>query len=89
MGRLGSAQAQVALVSAASETERPLNERQAAARAFAESVDRYGILLTAPEILRQYDRYNESAGADRETQVVLGSLLDSMEQRGRQSDESP
>ena len=89
MGRLASQQAQVALVSAASEVNRPIAERQAAARAFAESVDRYGILLTAPEILRQYDRYNESAGADRETQVVLGSLLDSMEQRGPQSDESP
>ncbi len=87
LGRLGSSQAQVALVNAASEIGRPLNERQAAARAFAESVERYGILLTAPEILRQYDRYNESETMDRETQVVLGSLLNSMEKNGQQSDE--
>ena len=37
------------------------------------------VLLTSQEILLQYDRYNNSEQLDRETQLVLGSLLNSIE----------
>jgi len=72
-------QSQVALVELASRLEEPLAARQAAAGAFTRSVQRHGLLLTSAEIYRQYDRYNQSADLDAETQKVLGALLDAIE----------
>lgn len=79
LGLLASPSAQRLLVTFASQNGRPLNERQAAAAAFEVAVQRRGLLLTRDEILQQYDRYNRSAVLDRDTQQVLGSLLDSIE----------
>jgi hypothetical protein len=79
LGLLGSPSAQRSLVALASQNERPLNERQAAARAFHIAVQRHGLLLTSAEVLTQYDRYNASATLDRGTQQVLGAILDSIE----------
>ena len=53
--------------------------RQAAALAFGESVRRFGVRLTKDEILRQYDRYNQSQLEDRPTQELLGGVLDAIE----------
>lgn len=72
-------QSQVALVELASRLEEPLAARQSAARAFTRSAQRHGILLTSAEIYRQYERYNQSADLDAETQKVLGALLDAIE----------
>jgi hypothetical protein len=44
-------------------------------------VARHGTLLTSGEILLQYDRYNQSETQDRQTQLVLASILDSVEAR--------
>jgi CheY-like chemotaxis protein len=83
---LGTPESQRALVDFASHQSVPIDARDAAARAFAESVQRHGILLTAEEILRQYDRYNASASLDAATQKVLGSLLDTLESLRAQAD---
>jgi hypothetical protein len=79
MGRLGSPDAQRALVTLASQHARTLADRQAAAEAFAKAVRRRGLLLTRDEILLQYDRYNRSEFLDAGTQQVLGQILDAIE----------
>jgi hypothetical protein len=84
LGLLGSPEAQRALVNLASQHARPLAERQAAAAAFAQAVQRRGLLLTHDEILLQFDRYNRSAALDAGTQQVLGVVLDAIEKPSRQ-----
>lgn len=79
LGLFGTPTAQRSLVTLASQNERPLPNRQAAATAFAVAVKQRGLLLTRDEILVQYDRYNASAALDQGTQQVLGSLLDTIE----------
>lgn len=79
LGSLGTPESQKDLVDVASRWTQPLGLRQAAAAAFEKSVRQYGIQLTAAQILQQYDRYNESANRDAETQRVLGSILDTIE----------
>ncbi len=83
---LGTPESQRSLVDFASHLSVPIAARQQAARAFATSVQRHGILLTEAEILAQYDRYNASASLDASTQQVLGSLLDSIESLRAQAD---
>jgi hypothetical protein len=83
LGTLGSPEAQRALVSLASQNDQALPPRRAAAAAFAIAVNRRGILLSRGEILAQYDRYNQSATLDKDTQKVLGSLLDAIEAPSR------
>jgi hypothetical protein len=41
------------------------------------------VLLTTSEIRQQYDQYNASETADAATQQVLGSILDTIEKKGR------
>jgi hypothetical protein len=79
LGQLGSPDAQRALVTVASQNTRDIASRRAAADAFGVAVQRRGLLLSRAEILLQYDRYNESATLDRDTQKVLGSVLDWIE----------
>jgi len=62
-----------------SQNTRPIAERQVAADAFRNAVQRSGILLTTSEILQQYQRYNSSANLAKETQQVLGHVLDTIE----------
>ena len=76
---LPTASAQLALADLASQPTFSLADRQAAASAFDESIQKNGILMTQAEIHRQYDRYNRSRNLDPATQKVLGSLLDSIE----------
>jgi len=79
LGLLGTPSAQQLLVTSASQNARLLSERQAAAAAFGTAISRRGLLLARNEIVLQYDRYNQSKVLNRETQAVLGSLLDSIE----------
>lgn len=83
LGWLGSPSAQRALVTFAGQTARPVAARQAAAKAFAFAVQRHGVLLTREEVLQQYERYNQSATEDEETQQLLASLLDAIESRSK------
>ncbi len=55
--------------------------RRAAAVAFEYSVRRFGLLLTTSEILEQYQRYNLSEQKDRDTQRLMGSLLNAIERK--------
>ena len=79
LGLLGTPSSQRALVTVASQNGRLLVDRQSAAAAFAIAVERRGLLLWRGEILLQYDRYNRSVTQTRETQLVLGSILDAIE----------
>jgi hypothetical protein len=83
---LGTPSSQRSLVDFASHLSIPIEFRQQAARAFSESVQRHGILLTEAEILRQYDRYNASQSLDATTQQVFASLLDALESLRAQAD---
>jgi hypothetical protein len=78
---LGTPRSQAALIDFASQTARPLADRQTAAAAFAKAVAARGLNLTQVQILEQFDRYNVSATLDAETQAVLGNLLDTIEAR--------
>jgi len=82
LGLLGTQKAQLALVEFASQNLRDLQQRQAAAAGFRSAVQRRRLLLTTKEISRQYDRYNASASADKDTQQLLGAILDTIERKG-------
>jgi hypothetical protein len=89
LGLLGTPAAQRSLVAFASAHVHPLADRQAAAEAFRVAVQRRGLLLTRPELLRQYEVYNASEILDRETQQVLSSILDTFEAPSQKTDPSP
>jgi hypothetical protein len=88
LGTLGTPASQQALVELASRPAQPVEMRKRAAAALQESVRRRGVLLTSSQILRQYDRYNQSRRQDRATQEVLGWLLDIIEAPSRESREA-
>jgi HEAT repeat protein len=82
LGMLGTARAQRSLVDVTSQHGRPIELRQAAAVAFREAVAREHLQLTTKEVVLQYQIYNLSEHLDRETQVVLGHVLDTIEGAG-------
>jgi hypothetical protein len=67
------------LLALANRSTQPHLSRQAAAAAFGESVRRFGLRLTKPEIREQYARYNASQSEDRATQELLAAILDAIE----------
>jgi hypothetical protein len=79
LAHFGTPKAQTALVDFASQSERPLGDRRAAAAAFAQAVKARGLLLTQVQIAMQYERYNASQKQDPATQEVLGAILDAIE----------
>lgn len=82
----GTAGSQQALVDFASLPSQPLELRRQAAKAFADSFEQFGCLLTADQIAAQYDRYNASESADAETQQVLSEVLDTIEKKKKSED---
>jgi len=70
--------AQKGLVDAASATYLPLTTRQAAAKAFQQSVAKHGIGLSAAEIQRQKDRYDATEGSDPKEEELLWSILEAI-----------
>lgn len=81
LAALGTADSQLSLLQLASNRHASLETRKAAVEAFAASVDRFGKVLTPTQVAKQYDVYNASETADRDTQVILGQLLDILEDR--------
>lgn len=83
LGMSGSPRAQLELVNLASQPLFPIASRQAAVDALTVAVAERGVLLTSTDVLQQYDRYNQSAGLDRDTQQILGAILDVLEMKYR------
>lgn len=84
LAELGLASSQQTLLDFASDSAVPLESRQKAARAFAANVEHHGKLVTPSQVAAQFDRYNASETADRDTQQVLGYLLDVLESKPTQ-----
>jgi CheY-like chemotaxis protein len=79
LANTGTPEAQKALIELASRWTQPLPRRKAAVEALWNNAEGYGILLTSAEILRQYDRYNESETLDPPSQQVLSAILNCLE----------
>ncbi len=79
LGAFGTPSSQKALVDLASRGTQSLEVRRAAVAAFANSVQKFGILLTTSQIERQYDLYNASRHLPAETQKILSDILDVIE----------
>ena len=79
LSNIATPEAQRQLLDFASESGLPIEQRQQAVTAFQAAVKRVGILLTTDEILLQYNRYNASRTQPKETQQLLGSVLDIIE----------
>ena len=79
LANTGTPDAQKALVEFASRWSQPLPCRKAAVEALWDNAEGHGILLTSSEILRQYDRYNESEKLDASSQQVLAAILNCLE----------
>ena len=80
---LGTPDSQRELVNFASQSGLPMADREKVVQAFAESVKTGGTLLTSVEIQQQYDRYNASKTESKETQEVLGAILDVIEAKSK------
>jgi len=82
LGEINSAAVQQTLADTVSRFTRPLSLRQAAAKAFRENLEKYGIRLTTKEIEKQYDLYNASENRDLASRQLLSHLLDCIEAAG-------
>ena len=83
LGTVGSSRAQQALLGETERTDLPAESRKQALAGFAESVNRYGVLLECRSLQAAYARYNHpSASADR---TVAGAVLDIIETPSRKA----
>jgi CheY-like chemotaxis protein len=83
LGTIGSSRAQQALLGATERPELPAESRKQALAGFAESVNRYGVLLECHPLQAAYARYNQSSvSADR---AVAGAVLDVIETPSRKA----
>ena len=83
LGTIGSSRAQQALLGETERAELPAESRKQALAGFAESVNRYGVLLECNPLRAAYARYNLStASADR---AVAGAVLDVIETPSRKA----
>ena len=83
LGTVGSSRAQQALLGETERTGLPAESRKQALAGFAESVNRYGVLLECRPLQAAYARYNQSAAsADR---AVAGAVLDVIETPSRKA----
>ena len=76
-----TAVAQRAMLGFVSQGDLPIEARELVADAFETAVKRGGTMLTTREIELQYERYNASESQPKETQQVLGRVLDVIEAR--------
>ena len=83
LGTIGKSRAQQALLGETERTDLPAESRKQALAAFAESVNRYGVLLECGPLRAAYARYNHStASTDR---AVAGAVLDVIETPSRKA----
>ena len=74
-----TAVAQRAMLGFVSQGDLPIEARTTVVDAFEKAVQRSGAMLTGREIRLQYERYNASEGLPKETQALLGRVLDVLE----------
>ena len=79
LGNLATPESQRALVELASRWSQPLEARGAAVAALRRNILENGVLLTTTDIVRQYERYNQSRDLDAKSQQILGLILDCIE----------
>ena len=83
LGTIGTSRAQQALLGETQRTDLPAESRKQALAAFAESVNRYGVLLECGPLRAAYARYNHPAvSTDR---AVAGAVLDVIETPSRKA----
>ena len=83
LGTIGTSRAQQALLGETERTDLPADSRKQALAAFAESVNRYGVLLECGPLRAAYARYNHSTvSTDR---AVAGAVLDVIETPSRKA----
>ncbi len=82
LANLGTPMAQRELANFASQKSVAPQRRRFAADSLRQAFEKGSILLTRDQIRQQYDRYNASEQDRKENQAILGSILDSIEQRG-------
>jgi CheY-like chemotaxis protein len=70
---------QSAIYETAANSLHPIELRRKAAELFKKSIENFGILLRGQQVQRLYDRYNASEFEPKETQELLGNLLDLIE----------
>lgn len=81
LSNLGTPLAQRELANFASQSSVAAPARRVAADSLSRSIERGSTLLTRDQIKRQYDRYNASEKSADGSTEILGSILDSIEQR--------
>ena len=86
--RLGTGKSQEALANFASQSGYSIDKREIATKCFADSVERFGTLLTTDQIQQQYDRYNASESDSKEVQKLMGQMLDAIEKRAQANKKS-
>lgn len=79
LGQLATPKSQSALVEAVSRNDWPVALRGKALSALRKAVEKRGVQLTTQQILRQYERYNQSAQSPPEVRKILGLALDCLE----------
>lgn len=79
--RFNSPVMQSSLVALASNPLQTAESRAAALAAAADSISRFGLLLTAVQLQEQYDRFNSLAPTDAAGRKSLGAVLDMIEAR--------
>lgn len=83
LGTIGSSRAQQALLGETERADLPAESRTQALAGFAQSVNRYGVLLECQPLRAAYARYNQaSASADR---AMAGAVLDAIETPSRKA----
>lgn len=78
-GYLGTPAAQRTLLNAASDTGRTMTDREAALDALQTAIDRRGLLLTRPQLVAQYERYNQAVDRNDPQAELWGRILDEIE----------
>jgi len=81
LANLGTPLSQRELANFASQSSLAAPVRRVAADSLSRSIERGSTLLTRDQIKQQYDRYNASEKSADGSTEILGSILDSIEQR--------
>ncbi|MDR2116758.1 MAG: hypothetical protein LBP87_10315, partial [Planctomycetaceae bacterium] len=72
---------QAAIYEIAANSLQPIELRRKAAENFGKSLDAFGVLLRGQQIQHLYDRYNASEFESKETQELLGNIIDLVEKK--------